>query len=213
MKKKLIAVLLSAAMITGCLAGCGDSKTASSGGSASSGSDAAGTEAAADANDTTAAEKSGESAKSAEELLLEPYDEPVDIHIVLQYRESEDPNTPSDCTPETSTAVKLLKEEMNINLIYDWIVNADQYEEKFGAELAAGNLPDVFMVNPNDFEDLASQGGLADLTEYYEKYRCDDLDNIFNYDGNFINVAEKRTENLRTAYGHGSGADDLPDDL
>ena len=27
---------------------------------------------------------------------------------------------------------------MNINLIYDWIVNADQYEEKFGAELAAG---------------------------------------------------------------------------
>ena len=36
---------------------------------------------------------------------------------------------------------------MNINLIYDWIVNADQYEQKFGAELAAGNLPDVFMVN------------------------------------------------------------------
>ena len=89
-----------------------------------------------------------------EELLLEPYDEPVDIHIVLQYRESEDPNTPSDCTPETSTAVKLLKEEMNINLIYDWIVNADQYEQKFGAELAAGNLPDVFMVNPNNFNAL-----------------------------------------------------------
>lgn len=33
--------------------------------------------------------------------------------------------------------------------------------------------------NPNDFEDLSNQGGLADLTEYYEKYRCDDLDNIF----------------------------------
>ena len=191
MKKKLIAVLLSAAMVAGCLAGCGDSKSESSGGSASASSDAAGTEAATDTKDTTAAADSGESAKSAEELLLEPYEEPVDIHIVLQYRESEDPNTPSDCTPETSTAVKLLKEEMNINLIYDWIVNADQYEQKFGAELAAGNLPDVFMVNPNDFEDLASQGGLADLTEYYEKYRCDDLDNIFNYDGNFINVAKK----------------------
>lgn len=87
--------------------------------------------------------------------------------------------TRPDCTPETSTAVKKLKEDLNINLIYDWIVNADQYDEKFGAELAAGNLPDVFMVGPNDFEDLASQGGLADLTEAYETYKCDALDNIF----------------------------------
>ena len=129
--------------------------------------------------------------KSVEDLLLEPYEETVDIHVVLQYRESEDPLTPTDCTPETSTAVKKLKEDLNINLIYDWIVNADQYDEKFGAELAAGNLPDVFMVGPNDFEDLASQGGLADLTEAYETYKCDALDNIFNYDGNFLNVGTK----------------------
>lgn len=135
-----------------------------------------------------AAEDSG---KTPEELLMEPYEEPVDVHVVLQYRESEDPLTPSDCTPETSTAVKLLKEELNINLIYDWIVNADQYQEKFGAELAAGNLPDVFMIGTNDFEDLASQGGFADLTEAYEKYRCEDLDNIFNYDGSVINVGMK----------------------
>ena len=156
MKKKVIAMLLSAAMTAACLAGCG-SNVSTSGGSTSTGGDTANTEAAADTGDSAAAADSGESAKSAEELLLEPYDEPVDIHIVLQYRESEDPNTPADCTPETSTAVRLLKEELNINLIYDWIVNADQYEEKFGAELAAGNLPDVFMVNPNDFEDLAGR--------------------------------------------------------
>ncbi len=209
MKKKLIAVLLTAAMAVGCLAGCGNSKTTSGG--ADTDSKTADTEAAADTG--AAQTDSGEQAKSVEELLLEPYEEPVDIHIVLQYRESEDPNTPSDCTPETSTAVKLLKEELNINLIYDWIVNADQYEQKFGAELAAGNLPDVFMVNANDFEDLSNQGGLADLTEYYEKYRCDDLDNIFNYDGNFINVAKKDGKIYRTAYGHGSCTDDLPNDL
>lgn len=98
--------------------------------------------------------------QSVEDLLLEPYEETVDIHVVLQYRESEDPLTPTDCTPETSTAVKKLKEDLNINLIYDWIVNADQYDEKFGAELAAGNLPDVFMVGPNDFEDLPARAVL-----------------------------------------------------
>ena len=76
--------------------------------------------------------------KSVEDLLLEPYEETVDIHVVLQYRESEDPLTPTDCTPETSTAVKKLKEDLNINLIYDWIVNADQYDEKFGARRIYG---------------------------------------------------------------------------
>jgi len=63
---------------------------------------------------------------------------------VLQYRESENPDTPADVTPETSTAVKLLKEELNINLIYDWIVNADQYSQKFGAELAAQICGELF---------------------------------------------------------------------
>ncbi len=82
-----------------------------------------------------------------------------------------------------------------------------------GAELAAGNLPDVFMVNANDFEDLSNQGGLADLTEYYEKYRCDDLDNIFNYERKLHQRRQKGRKNLRTAYGHGSCTDDLSDDL
>ena len=146
--------------------------------------------------------------KSVEDLLLEPYEETVDIHVVLQYRESEDPLTPTDCTPETSTAVKKLKEDLNINLIYDWIVNADQYDEKFGAELAAGNLPDVFMVGPNDFEDLASQGGLADLTEAYEtigtniKEYAGEVQNMGEYDGAQYALLSKRgTENPRhTAY-------------
>ncbi|WP_230399018.1 type 2 periplasmic-binding domain-containing protein [Novisyntrophococcus fermenticellae] len=77
------------------------------------------------------------------------------------------------------------------NLIYDWIVNADQFQEKFGAELAAGNLPDVMMISPNDFEDLSSQGGLADLSEVYKKYSCEALEKVYNYDGKFIDVAKK----------------------
>ena len=112
MRKKWLAAFMAAAMTAGTLAGCGQ-------------------EAAPAAKDDQPAAESGTageeaSAKTVEELLLEPYEEPVDIHVVLQYRESEDPDTPEDVTPETSTAVKLLKEELNINLIYDWIVNADQ---------------------------------------------------------------------------------------
>lgn len=186
MKNKLIVILLSTAMVFGCLSGCQKSTTTNSPGET----------ATVKPTDKPSSDESGENAseeslKTAEELLMEPYEETVDIHVVLQYRESENPNTPPDVTPETSTAVKLLKEELNINLIYDWIVNVDQFPQKFGAEIAAGNLPDVMMVAPNDYEDLVNQGGFADLTEYYEKYRCDALDRVFNYDGNYINVGKK----------------------
>ena len=145
-KKRWLSALLVAIMTAGSLAACGgepaatqDSKTGESKAEESSETPA---DSAPEESDA-AGEAEGEAeapadggAKTAEELLLEPYPEPVDIHIVLQYRESENPDTPTDVTPETSTAVKLLKEELNINLIYDWIVNADQYSDKFGAELA-----------------------------------------------------------------------------
>lgn len=175
MKRKIVTCLFFSVMAVTVLAGCGNT----------------GSEKNKDSEKITEKKESDDAGKTAEELLMEPYDEPVDVHIVLQYRESENPNTPADCTPETSTAVKKLKEDLNINLIYDWIVNADQFQEKFGAELAAGNLPDVMMISPNDFEDLSSQGGLADLSEVYKKYSCEALEKVYNYDGKFIDVAKK----------------------
>lgn len=171
MKKKLVTILLLSALSAVSLAGCGQEKPEPASKGESSRKD--------------------DSGKTAEELLTEKYDKPVDVHVVLQYRESENPNTPKDVTPEMSTAVKKLKEDLNINLIYDWIVNADQFQQKFGAELAAGNLPDVMMISPNDFEDLTSQGGLADLSDVYKKYSCEELDKVYNYDGKFIDVGKK----------------------
>jgi len=196
MKKRLFSAFLVAIMMTVSLAACGSS--GDGGNAGSTGSTESKQEESSKPAESTQEESGQEdseggdtAAKTPEELLLEPYEEPVDIHVVLQYRESEDPETPADATPETSTAVKLLSEELNINLVYDWIVNADQFSQKFGAEMAAGNIPDVVMLSPNDFEDLASQGGLVDLTEFYEKYTCDDLENIYNFDGEFINVGKK----------------------
>lgn len=71
------------------------------------------------------------SGKTAEELLVEKYEEPVKVKVVLGYRDPENPDTPDSVTPETQTAVKLLKEELNIELEYSWIVNSDQYSQKF----------------------------------------------------------------------------------
>jgi len=134
---------------------------------------------------------SASGASTPDERLMQRYDEPVRITTVLGYREPEDSRAPSDLTPETSTAVKKVKELFNIELEYLWIVNNDQYDAKFGAELAAGNLPDVMYIPPNMFEDLYQQGAFADLTETYELYANENLKNLANFDGQIINAGKR----------------------
>ena len=176
--KKMTAILLAAILCASALAGCGND-SGSSGEAENPSSEAA----------STAESGGGETAKTPDELLHEKYEEPVKITFVLSYRDPENPDAPDELTPETATAIKKFKEELNIEVEYSWIVNTDQYESKFGAELAAGNLPDVMSLSANQFEDLYSQGGLGDMTEAYNNYVNEDLESIINYDGEIINTA------------------------
>ncbi|MDR0526082.1 MAG: extracellular solute-binding protein [Spirochaetaceae bacterium] len=128
---------------------------------------------------------------SPDQRLTQPYTAPVPIHVVLGYRESEDPLTPKDLTPAKAYAVTAAKEKLNIELIYDWVVNTDQFSAKFGAELAAGNLPDIMLLDPNQFEDLYQQGGLADLTEVWNAYANEGLTLISNHDGQLLNAGKR----------------------
>lgn len=167
MLRKRIAVLLAGIITVTSLVGC--SKTESS---------------------SDAGLKVDTEGKTADELLVEKYEEPVKIRVVLGHRDSENPDTPASVTPQTQTAVKKLKEELNIELEYDWIVAADQYDQKFGAELAAGRLPDIMILKPNQFQDLQEQGALRDITEAYEKFSNENVNKIVNHDGKVLDVCK-----------------------
>jgi putative aldouronate transport system substrate-binding protein len=175
-----LVVILCIALLFGCSSKPGSTDVGDS--TDSSSSDTSGSE-KDDSSDTAS-----EAEKTPDELLHEKYPEPVKIRIVLGYRDSENPDTPDSVTPETATAVKKFKELFNIELEYLWIVNADQYEAKFAAELAAGNLPDVMMLSPNQFEDLCSQGALGDLTDAYNKYANESIKKVVDFDGQLINA-------------------------
>jgi ABC-type glycerol-3-phosphate transport system substrate-binding protein len=171
MKKKLLAGLLLLGAVILALGACNGGGAKSSGTPAAVQEDAAG--------------------KTPDELLAQPYSSPVQIHVVLGYRESEDPLTPKSLTPETSYAVKVFKEKLNIELIYDWVVNSDQFSQKFGVELAAGNLPDIMYISPNMFEDLYEQGGLADLTNVWNAYANEGLKQISDFDGQLLQAGKR----------------------
>jgi ABC-type glycerol-3-phosphate transport system substrate-binding protein len=138
-----------------------------------------------------AAVKEDTTGKTPDELLRQAYPSTVTVHTVLAYREPENPNTPKSLTPENNSMLKHIKERLNIELVYDWIVNSDQFSAKFGAEIAAGNLPDIMYLTPTQFDDLAQQGGLADLTEIYEKYANDRIKSICDYDGKLLEAVKR----------------------
>ncbi len=173
------AIVLVAILCATTLAGCGANGSTPDPGKTESG------------KDTTSIGGSSASVKTTDELLTEKYENPVKLKVVLAYRDSEDPETPDSVTPETATAVKRFKEDLNIEMEYSWIVNTDQFDAKFGAELAAGNLPDVMMLTPNQFEDLYSQGGLGDMSEAYRLYGNDSINNVVNFDGEMINAGTR----------------------
>ena len=165
MMKRLIQAVATAALVAALFAACGGK------------------------NDTVVTERTA--GKTPDELVRQAYSAPVKIHTVLAYREPEDANTPKNLTPENTSAVKFIKERLNIELVYDWIVNTDQFDAKFGAEVAAGNLPDVMYLTPTQFDDLSQQGGLADLTEVYEKYANDNIKAICDYDGKLLESVKR----------------------
>jgi ABC-type glycerol-3-phosphate transport system substrate-binding protein len=171
MMKKRCCVLLAAAMLGA--AGCGAAQTPA-----------------------PQAPSAPDTAKSPEQLLNERYAEPVRVKIVLGYTEPANPNAPKDLTPENSTTVKMMKEKFNIDLEYSWIVNSDQFDAKLGAELAAGNLPDILQVPPTRFEDLYSQGALGDLTDTFAAYRNDTLDKVFAENVRVVGQREGRQYGL-----------------
>jgi putative aldouronate transport system substrate-binding protein len=92
------------------------------------------------------------------------------------------------------------KEELGIKLKYKWYIDNSQYDQKIGLDMAATDLPDFFSVNKNDFQTLAENGMLADLSEVYRDYASPILKGVIesdpktfesmHYDGKLLAVGQ-----------------------
>ena len=167
-----LAVILLVATLTGC-SGNGDEPPSSAGGTG--------------LDSTPPAAAFADMTKS--ERLLEPYDEPVEVHLALAFTVSENINAPADLTPETSYYVEALKRDLNIEIIYDWIAGGESYAAKFDAEIAAGNMPDILWIEAlENFQMLYQNGMLGDMTQSWEDYADDDIVRAFNFNGSILDI-------------------------
>lgn len=153
MKKKVISVLLAAAIAVSCTA-CGNTEQ-----DGSTGGQAAGDGGAA----PVVAEKP--------EDIWAPYEETVTISTVMpenagiQWQEGDD--------YDNNPWYRAYKDRLNIQMVNDWVSN--DYSTKLNLSIADGNIPDVFVVNSQQLEQLYEAGLIWDMTDVFENYASDRL--------------------------------------
>ena len=121
---------------------------------------------------------------------FEKYDPPVDVTFVRSIDNDLAsnilPRTPDE-TIEKNRWLDLYREELGINITYNWTVmggyNDDQYKQKINVTLASGDLPDIVTVDAAQLKQLADAGMIEDMTQYWEDYAADFTKKIYAEEG------------------------------
>ena len=152
--KKVLVWLFGAAMLVSA-AGCGSS-------AASTGSDAAGGQGVQEAEGT-----------AKEDLPLAKYPEEVTVHL----GGGMNPNAkiPEGMTYEDNTFLDMLKEDLNINVVYDWVASSSDYDEKMNLCIGSNTIPELMNVNAEQYRALLKYDLIQPIGSYYEDYASDKL--------------------------------------
>lgn len=122
-----------------------------------------------------AAENEGEAAKPSTQQdaggPLTKYDPPIKLTSTMAETGKE--TLAEGDTTANNIWTRGYKDELGIEVTYDWIVPDTNYNDKMNVTLASGDLPDVLKVSAVQFEQLYEAGMLEDLTEVYDKYASD----------------------------------------
>ncbi len=90
---------------------------------------------------------------------------------------------PEGDSPENNIWTRTYLEELGIKLNLLWSCGDDKAEEKRNLMIASGDLPDVFTVSRNQFDQLNNAGKLEDLTQVFEKYASPFVKDFIYRDG------------------------------
>ena len=116
------------------------------------------------------------------------YEDPVTVEIVQSIN-------PTITMPEGDSATdnyytRFIKDNMNIDISVKWSASSSDYNEKLNLAIAANDIPDILVVNEQQFRKLAQSDMLEDLTDYYDTYACDIIkQNIDSTDGKALENA------------------------
>lgn len=107
---------------------------------------------------------------------MTPFEETVKLNVVVGW--DVDNSIKEGTTPETNSLVKLAKDFLNIELNFMWMVPEEQFSERFALQVSSGEIPDVVMLDSNNFYEFLDSDYLRDLTDAYNSCASDVLKNV-----------------------------------
>lgn len=149
-KKQLIAFASAMALAVTSLAGCGKSEESTQ------------KEAVSEAEGT-----------AKEDLPLSKYPETVTVRL----GGSMNPNAKLEdgMTYDDNVYLDFLKEDLNIDVEYDWVTSSSDYDEKMNLCIGSNTVPELMNVNATQYRALLKYDMIQPLDEYYEDYASDTL--------------------------------------
>ena len=150
-QKQIIALVSATALAATALAGCG--KTS-------------------EENPQTTAVKEAEGT-AKEDLPLSKYPETVTIHL----GGSLNPNAkiPEGMSYEDNSYTRFLKDDLNIEVVYDWVASSSDFGEKMNLCIGSGTIPELMNVNATQYRALLKYDMIQPLDQYFDDYASDAL--------------------------------------
>lgn len=130
-----------------------------------------------------------------------PYDPPITIEMVRATNPVEEGNvnTLKSITGETiedNRWTRAFFEELGINIEYRWIVNAEQFAQKWRVAMAIGDIPDVARASLADLGQLTEAGIIHEMGDVWEQFASPLTRDIATTDGDAVFRASTIDGNL-----------------
>lgn len=150
-QKQIIALVSATALAATALAGCGKTSEENT--------------------QTTAVSEAEGTAK--EDLPLSKYPETVTVHL----GGSLNPNAkiPDGMSYDDNSYTRFLKDDLNIEVVYDWVASSSDFDEKMILCIGSGTIPELMNVNATQYRALLKYDMIQPLDQYFDDYASDVL--------------------------------------
>ena len=157
-QKQIIALVSATALVATALAGCGKTSEEN-------------TQTTAVSTQTTAVSEAEGTAK--EDLPFSKYAETVTVHL----GGSLNPNAkvPNGMSIEDNPYTRFLKDDLNIEVVYDWVASSSDFDEKMNLCIGSGTIPELMNVNAAQYRALLKYDMIQPLDQYFDDYASDTL--------------------------------------
>ena len=108
-----------------------------------------------------------------EDLPLAKYPEIVTVHMGGKMN----PNAkiPEGMSFDNNSYTRLLKDELNIEVVYDWVASMSDFDEKTSLCIGSNTVPEVMNVTAAQYRALLKYDMIQPLDQYFDDYASDAL--------------------------------------